>query len=262
MTEPSARRRTASHALPEDGTPDDGAPRHGSAGDGETTLVRLQHRLFSEAALALDATRRSRLLGWLLPLAVTLFGGVIRFWRLGVPHNLVFDETYYVKEAYSMLVRGYEASWGNDPNPRFEAGDVSMLQVDPEYVVHPPVGKWMIALGIQLGGGVTSSFAWRLSVAVCGTLAILMIARIARRLFASTALGTLAGLFLAVDGQAIVHSRVSLLDPFLMFFVLAAFGCLLIDRDQARHRLADRPRQRPLPHTSITRIGRHEAKTP
>ncbi|WP_263731825.1 dolichyl-phosphate-mannose--protein mannosyltransferase [Cellulomonas sp. SG140] len=208
--------------------------------DEEPTLLRLQRRLFSDAALALDATRRARLLGWLLPLAVTAFGGIIRFWRLAVPHNLVFDETYYVKEAYSLLVRGYEASWGQDPNPRFEAGDVSMLQVDPEYVVHPPVGKWMIGLGIQLGGGVTSSFAWRLSVAVCGTLAILMIARIGRRLFASTALGTLAGLFLAVDGQAIVHSRVSLLDPFLMFFCLAAFGFLLLDRDQARHRLAVR----------------------
>ena len=206
----------------------------------EPTLLRLQRRLFSDAALVLDATRRSRLLGWLLPLAVTVFGGIIRFWRLGVPHNLVFDETYYVKDAYSLLVHGYEASWGQDPNPRFEAGDVSMLGTDPEYVVHPPVGKWMIALGIHFGGGITSSFAWRLSAAICGTLAILMIARIGRRLFASTALGTLAGLFLAVDGQAIVHSRVSLLDPFLMFFVLAAFGALLIDRDHARRRLAVR----------------------
>jgi dolichyl-phosphate-mannose-protein mannosyltransferase len=98
----------------------------------------------------------------------------------------------------------------------------------------------MIALGIRLGGGVESSAAWRLAAAVCGTLAVLMIARIARRLFASTALGTTAGLFLALDGQAIVHSRVSLLDPFLMFFALAAFGCLILDREQARRRLAAR----------------------
>ena len=206
----------------------------------EPTLLRLQRRLLGDATLALDATRRARVLGWVLPLSVTLFGGVLRFWRLATPHVLVFDETYYVKQAYSMLVRGYEASWGKDPNPSFEAGDTSMLGIDPEYVVHPPVGKWMIALGIQAGGGVTSSFAWRLSVAVFGTLAILMLARIARRLFASTALGTLAGLFLAVDGQAIVHSRISLLDPFVMFFALAAFGALVLDREQARRRLAAR----------------------
>ena len=37
-----------------------------------------------------------------------------------------------------------------------------------------------------------------------------------------------------------MHSRVSLLDPFLMIFVLGAFGALLLDRDQARRRLAAR----------------------
>ncbi|OZB47848.1 MAG: hypothetical protein B7X40_08485, partial [Cellulomonas sp. 14-74-6] len=58
------------------------------APDDEPTLLRLQRRLFSDAALALDATRRARLLGWLLPLAVTAVGGILRFWRLGVPHNL------------------------------------------------------------------------------------------------------------------------------------------------------------------------------
>ena len=44
--------------------------------------------------------------------------------------------------------------------------------------MHPQVGKWLIALGIQLGGGIESSTAWRLSAAVCGTLAVLMVARI------------------------------------------------------------------------------------
>ena len=206
----------------------------------ESTLVRLQRRLLGDAFLALDLTRRSRVLGWVFPLLVTLFGGILRFWHLGNPHALVFDETYYVKDGYSMITHGYEASWGDNPNPAFEAGDTSGLQTSPEYVVHPAVGKWLIGFGIQLGGGVTSSFAWRLAAAVFGTLAILLIARIGRRLFASTALGTIAGLFLAVDGEALVQSRISLLDPFLMFFVLAAFGALLLDRYQSRRKLAVR----------------------
>jgi dolichyl-phosphate-mannose--protein O-mannosyl transferase len=201
---------------------------------------RLTRRLLGADTLALAAGGRERLLGWLGPLAVALLGGIVRFVGLGRPHELVFDETYYVKEGYSMFARGYEAAWGEDPNARFQAGDTSMLQHVAEYVVHPPLGKWLIGLGIQVGGGVTSSFAWRLSVAVVGTLAILMLARIGRRLFASTALGTLAGLLLAVDGLAIVMSRTSLLDPFLMAFVLAAFGALLLDRDQAYRRLARR----------------------
>ena len=204
------------------------------------TETRLLRRLLGERTLALDSTPRARLLGWLWPLAMTALAAIVRLWDLGRPHVLVFDETYYVKEAYSLLVRGYEAGWGTDPNPRFEAGDVSMLGFDPEYVVHPPVGKWMIALGIQLGGGVTSSTAWRLGPAIAGIIAVLLIARIARRMFASTALGTTAGLLLAIDGEAIVHSRIGLLDGFVMLFALAAFGALVLDREQARRRLAHR----------------------
>jgi len=206
----------------------------------EPTATRLTRRLLGTSTMLLDATPRARLLGWAGPLAVALLGGVLRFWNLGRPHHLVFDETYYVKNAYSLLVRGYEAGWGADPNPAFEAGDTSGLGVLAEYVVHPPVGKWLIAFGIHLGGGQTSAVAWRLAVAVAGTLAVLMLARVARRLLASTALGTLAGLFLAVDGMAIVMSRTSLLDPFLMVFALGAFGLLLLDREQARRRLAVR----------------------
>ena len=204
------------------------------------TETRLLRALLGAPTLALDATPRARLAGWLWPLAVTALAAVARLWNLGRPHVLVFDETYYVKQAYSLLVRGYEAGWGDDPNARFEAGDVSMLKISPEYVVHPPVGKWMIALGIQLGGGVSSSAAWRLGPAIAGILAVLMVARIARRMFASTALGTTAGLLLAVDGEAIVHSRIGLLDGFVMFFALAAFGALVLDREQARRRLARR----------------------
>jgi dolichyl-phosphate-mannose--protein O-mannosyl transferase len=230
----------ATAAEPADGTTDIETPHPRGWLPEESTLVRLQRKLLGDAYLALDATRRARVLGWLFPLLVTLFGGILRFWHLGNPHALVFDETYYVKDGYSMITHGYEASWGDNPNPRFEAGDTSMLGTAPEYVVHPTVGKWLIGIGIQLGGGVTSSFAWRLAVAVFGTLAILLIARIGRRLFASTLLGTIAGLFLAVDGEALVQSRISLLDPFLMFFVLAAFGAILLDRYQSRRRLAER----------------------
>ena len=43
---------------------------------------------------------------------------------------------------------------------------------------------------------------------------------------------------MAVDGLHFVMSRTALLDLVLMFFVLAAFGCLLVDRDRARARLA------------------------
>jgi dolichyl-phosphate-mannose--protein O-mannosyl transferase len=207
---------------------------------GLSTHDRLLVQLLGARTLLLGATRRARVTGWLWPLAVTLLGGVLRFWQLGRPHELVFDETYYVKQAYSLLVQGYEGQWAEGANDLFVAGDDSALRLAPEYVVHPPVGKLLIALGMQLGGGFESSTAWRLASAVAGTLAVLMVARIGRRLFASTALGTVAGLLMAVDGEAIVHSRTGLLDNFVMVFALAAFGALLLDRDQARRRLASR----------------------
>ena len=45
-----------------------------------------------------------RLLGWLGPLIAAAVGGVLRFWQLGDPHQLVFDETYYVKQGWSMVL--------------------------------------------------------------------------------------------------------------------------------------------------------------
>jgi len=197
----------------------------------------LLRRLLGDATLRLGITARSRLGGWLGPLLVTVLAALARFPNLGRPHALVFDETYYVKQAYTLLKVGYEASWGADANKAFEAGNLDTFLARADFAVHPPVGKWMIALGMQIAGP-ASSVGWRLAAAVVGTLSVLMLARIARRLFASTLLGTIAGGLLAVDGEAIVHSRTGLLDGFVMFFALAAFGALILDREQARRRLA------------------------
>src|SRR5699024_3319714 len=76
------------------------------------------------------------------------------------------------------------------------------------------------------------------SAAVVGTLSVLLLARIGRRLFSSSLLGCTAALLLAVDGEHIALSRVSILDIFLQFWVLAAFGALLLDRESHRRRLA------------------------
>jgi dolichyl-phosphate-mannose--protein O-mannosyl transferase len=183
-----------------------------------------------------------RVWGWLAPLAVAAVGGFLRFWHLGRPPWLVFDETYYVKQGASMFRYGYERAIrdGLDkPDVLWNSGTADVWGNRPDFVVHPPVGKWMIGLGEQLFG-VTSSFGWRFASAVVGTLSILMVGRIARRLFGSTLLGSTAALLLAVDGQHFVHSRTGLLDVFVMFWALAGFGCLLIDRDRARARLAHR----------------------
>jgi dolichyl-phosphate-mannose-protein mannosyltransferase len=178
--------------------------------------------------------------GWLGPLIVAAVGGFLRFWQLGRPHQLVFDETYYVKHGLSMFDYGYErrvASSIKSPDVLFTRGTPNVFGPEGDLVVHPPVGKWVIGLGEQLFGP-TNSFGWRFSVALLGTLSILMVGRAARRMFGSTLLGTIAAILLAFDGQHFVHSRTGLLDLILMFWVFAAFCALLIDRDHSRELLA------------------------
>ena len=197
-------------------------------------------RAFTEAVLQrrlLGVPAQFGMWAWLLPVLIAILGGVLRFYRLGEPGSLVFDETYYVKDAYSYLQSGYERDWPDNANDSFNAGNPGVLLDTPEYVVHPPVGKWMIAAGMWLFGS-DNAFGWRFGAALTGTLSILIIALIAQALFKSTALGGVAGLLTAIDGHHLVHSRTSLLDIFLMFWVVAAFGCLLLDRSDGRRRLA------------------------
>ncbi|MFD6891073.1 dolichyl-phosphate-mannose--protein mannosyltransferase [Streptomyces sp. NPDC059957] len=183
------------------------------------------------------AERWERVLAWAGPLLVALVAGVLRFAHLGSPKAVIFDETYYAKDAWATIKQGYEASWPKDIDKSILANPNGVsLPLDPGYVVHPPVGKWVIGLGEWMFG--FDPFGWRFMTAVLGTLSVLMLCRIGRRLFRSTFLGCLAGLLLAVDGLHLVMSRTALLDLVLMFFVLGAFGSLVIDRDKVRARLA------------------------
>src|SRR5262249_10508018 len=54
--------------------------------------------------------------------------------------------------------------------------------------------------------------------------------------FRSTVLACTAGLLMSLDGMHFVLSRTALLDIFLMFFVVLAFGFLVLDREQRRAR--------------------------
>ncbi|MGQ4729000.1 dolichyl-phosphate-mannose--protein mannosyltransferase [Streptomyces sp. Ju416(a)] len=183
------------------------------------------------------ADRLVRWSAWGGPLLVTLVAGLLRFWKLDQPHAVIFDETYYAKDAWALVNQGYEGSWPKDVDKQILNDPSSVpIPTDPGYVVHPPVGKWIIGFGEQLFG--FTPFGWRFMVAVLGTISVLLLCRIGRRLFRSTFLGCLAGLLLAVDGLHFVMSRTALLDLIVMFFVLAAFGCLVVDRDHARRRLA------------------------
>ncbi|WP_051223175.1 dolichyl-phosphate-mannose--protein mannosyltransferase [Agrococcus lahaulensis] len=180
------------------------------------------------------------------PVAILALAAIVRLANLGHPGVLVFDETYYVKEGWSTWQLGYEGEWVEGSDERFEAGDPGGLTDEPDYVVHPPLGKWIIGMAMAVFG-VADPFWWRLPSALAGIAVVGLTYAVARGLLRSVAFASLAGFLMAIDGLAIVMSRTALLDGVLAMFVLAGAGALLIDRRGSPARtvraLADRPRR-------------------
>lgn len=187
------------------------------------------------------ATRHlDRRTGWLATLAVTALAGFLRFWRLGKPEEFLFDETYYAKDAWSLLHHGFTTGYVPNADQKILNGRTggALFQDSPSMIVHPEVGKWLIALGEWAFG--MDPFGWRFSAAVVGTLMVLVLVRLVRRLTGSTTLGVTAGLLLAFDGLHFSLSRLALLDIFMSFFLLSGVAALVADRDWSRTRMARR----------------------
>lgn len=174
--------------------------------------------------------------GWAGPLLVTALGAWFRFADLSRPQDVVFDETYYAPQAFGILRFGAEHAVSNATDGEIVGGQTTDIFIyGGQFSAHPPFGKIQIAVGEWLFG--LNPFGWRFATALVGTLCILLLARIARRMTGSTVLGCVAGLLLALDGLELAMSRTAMLDIFVTFWVLAGFGCLLIDRDHMRVRL-------------------------
>ncbi len=175
--------------------------------------------------------------GWSASIGVALLALFLRLWHLGTPHAFEFDETYYAKDAWSLAHFGYVREYVGDANQKILDGTTTGVWKDtPSMIVHPEVGKWLIALGEKTFG--MDPFGWRVAAAVVGSLMVLVMCRLARRLTGSTALGCVAGLLLTFDGLQLVLSRLALLDIFVAFFTLCGVASIVNDRDWYRARMA------------------------
>ena len=146
----------------------------------------------------------------LAPISIIIgFALTLRLWRLNLPKGYIFDEVYYAKNAASLITDGVELN----------------EQGESEFVVHPPLGKWLIGIGIKLFGN--NEFGWRVIAALAGSASVLLIYLIVQRLFNSLFLSNIAAALFALDGLHLVMSRVALLDIFLMFFILLTFYLIL-----------------------------------
>ncbi|QSJ20152.1 phospholipid carrier-dependent glycosyltransferase [Nostoc sp. UHCC 0702] len=144
-------------------------------------------------------------------LGIFILSVALRFWGLGRFNTLVFDEVYYAK-------------FGNN-----------YLNHVPFFDGHPPLGKYMIAMGIWLSshvpfwqdplkngltGSLLSPWNYRWINAFSGSFIPLIIAGIAYQISYRRSFTLLAGLFTACDGIFLVESRYALINIYIVLFGL------------------------------------------
>jgi dolichyl-phosphate-mannose-protein mannosyltransferase len=149
----------------------------------------------------------------LLITVLTALAGALRFRGISSVRDMVFDE-FYAGDA-CLYVFG----------PSAYCSTTSEISV-----AHPPLGKWLIGIGIRLFGFTPGG--WRLAPLIAGTLSVAILYLLARRLLGSTLAASIATGLLTFDFLHFVMSRTAMLDIFVLFFGLASFLCLVYDRDR------------------------------
>lgn len=124
-----------------------------------------------------------------------------RFWNLDGLADVVFDEVYYPKFAQNYL-QGIDF---------FDA--------------HPPLGKYLIALGIKLFG--YQPWGYRCITALAGALIPIFVYLLVQKWTNRHFLAWLSGVFTALDGLLLVESRYGLINIFLVLFGLCSQLCLI-----------------------------------
>ena len=154
---------------------------------------------------------------------LTRFIGLVQPTSSGTP---VFDEKHYVPQAWDMV-----ESWFNPV--------LGGIESNPGYglVVHPPLGKQLLALGEIIFG--YSPLGWRLMTGLFGTAVIVFVFLLARRVSQSTNIAILAGIIALFDGVLLVSAKFGMLDVFQVLFVVMAAWTLAGDMRQVHHRWHD-----------------------
>jgi dolichyl-phosphate-mannose--protein O-mannosyl transferase len=153
---------------------------------------------------------------------VTLGAAIVRLAGLTTPAGFVFDEIFYARNACRFVV------------------DTAQCGIDDLVSgAHPPLGNWLIGIGIRLFG--YDEFGWRIASAVAGTVSVALLYLLVRRLLTSqvsgpaTTVGAVAAAaLLATDFLHLVQSRVAMLDSFVTLFVIAAVLFAVLDGGRQR----------------------------
>jgi Gpi18-like mannosyltransferase/predicted membrane-bound dolichyl-phosphate-mannose-protein mannosyltransferase len=134
--------------------------------------------------------------------AIAAVAAALRFWHLGHPREIVFDEVHFVGQARH-YIHGEQF-------------------LDP----HPPIAKLLIAAGIMLFGD--HSWAWRLGNAAMGTILAVVTYPLGRRMFRSRLAAAISAGLVTCDGFFLVDSRIGCID--IVYLTFAAIAYLLMFR--------------------------------
>ena len=144
---------------------------------------------------------------------LTILSAITRFWHLSTPNAVVFDETYYKTFAGHYLARSYF------------------------FDLHPPLGKLLFAAVAHVFGVPASTLIGpdpvvilRVLPAFFGTLMVPLAYIILRQLDGSRRVASLGAFAVLCENALIVDSRLTLMEPFLIGFGLAAITLFLAAR--------------------------------
>jgi dolichyl-phosphate-mannose-protein mannosyltransferase len=120
-----------------------------------------------------------------------------RVYHLGFPSRILWDEKYFPVMANKYLHGTYQ------------------------FDLHPPLGKFIIAIGISLFGN--DAIGWRTMPLVFGLALLPLVGALGYYCLRERVGALLVVTFFSVETIFIVNSRVGVMESFLVFFVLATF---------------------------------------
>ena len=140
-----------------------------------------------------------------LSAVMVLVGLWARVWKLGFPGQRIWDEIYFPVMARKFLEGTYQ------------------------FDLHPPLGKFIIAVGIALFGD--TPIGWRVMPLLFGCAMIPLGAALGWYLMREKVAALLLAAFIAGETFLIAYSRIGIMDGILVFFTLATLlAALRVER--------------------------------
>ena len=118
-------------------------------------------------------------------------------------NSTYFDEIYHARTAYEHI-----------------------LGLEPYENTHPPLGKYIISLGILLFG--MNPFGWRFMGTLFGVLMLPVLYHLLKQLFGKPSLCFAGTVLFAFDFMHFTQTRIATIDTYAVFFLLLMFDAMVV----------------------------------